>query len=397
MSKNKKNIIQKFYLHQQKWYAQWHTAAGVIAGSILIIVTLTGALLVYESELDVWLNPELFGNTQETNAEFLGFQEVYNKVKSQLPKDTVNFLSQDETRNQVFVAFIASTREQVIINPYTAEVMGRRVYNESLMGIIRNLHRTLLIPQVGKYLVGVSALMCLVLMITGLRLWIPKKVREIKRSFWINPKHKTKRINYDLHNVLGFYFSPFMSIIAVTGVAITFSQFVVLGLFLVSFSPPKSIQEILGQKSTYQADKATITINYIEKEVKKIKPNGKIRGFQLPKDSIDVITADVLEPTSFNQVGHRSRLSFDQYTGELLFNTDTNLPQTSRIYIDWLVPLHFGTFGGTTTRIIALITCLVMATLFITGLIIWIPRWRHNSKKIRKVKQEKVLATSSEV
>lgn len=394
MSKKKKNIVQKFYLHQRKWFAKWHTAAGIIAGCVLIIVSLTGSLLVFEQELDVWLNPTLFEYDKKANKKYLSYQEMYDIAKVKFKDKKIQRISQDERYNHVYFVGLYADKAQYIFNPYNGDLLGKRVYNSSLMGTIRMLHRTLLIPIWGKYLVGVSALMCLVLVITGIRQWIPKKWKDLKRSLGIKTNAKAKRVNCDLHNTLGFYFSPFISIISATGVAITFSQIIVLLLFLLSFEPPKSIAEVLGQKSEYQENTDLASITQLTKEVKKLKPEAAIRNFQFPNDSIGTITVNVTEPSKYSQTGHNIRMSFDQYSGKLIFDTDTDVPKTGRVYLDWLTPLHFGTFGGITTQIIALLTCLITAMLFVTGLIMWIPRWKHNRKKSRKTPEtEKLIKT----
>lgn len=406
MSK-RENIFKRMYRHQKRWFAKWHTAAGIIAGAVLILVCLTGSILVYEQEIDTMLNPAMFDFKEEGKQPLLSFQEAYDRLNTQLDKDHTHFFYRDPQRNNAYLGYLEDSKQQVIVNPYTGKITGKRVYANTFTGFTRNFHRTLLIPVIGRYLVGISALMCVVLMISGLRLWVPKKLKYLKSRVTIKTSGSKRRVNYDVHNVLGFFFSPFMSIISLTGAIITFFQFVVLGLFLVSLSPPKSIDKILGAKSTYVANAKSLTINDIKQRVNKLKPNGKMLSVQLPHDSVGVFSASVIEQVSYNQAGHRIQLSFDQYSGELLFDSDRDVPQTSRLYVDWVTPLHYGTFGGPVTRVVALITCLIMATLFITGLYIWIPRWKKRKRAQAKTvnqtaskpkvrKRPVALATSSE-
>ena len=188
-SKRLKDIVK----HQHKWYGKWHTIAGLSAGFVLIIVSLTGALLVFEQELDVWLNPDLF--TFEEKGKLLSLQEVREKVEYDHPTWEVERLFIQDQKNNAILLFAEETGKphrhphpQIIVNPYTGEVMGSRIYKYSLMGVIRNLHRTLLIPFIGRYLVGLSSLFCVILMITGLRQWIPKKRKQLKNSL-IQLKH----------------------------------------------------------------------------------------------------------------------------------------------------------------------------------------------------------------
>ncbi|BDD09396.1 membrane protein [Fulvitalea axinellae] len=387
------NFVRKLYRHQKRWYAKWHTAAGVLAGSVLLIVSLTGAILVFEQEIDHWLNPELFEFGSPKNNRELSYDQILERFESQIgEKEKIRFLFSDEHLGGAFVGYLQDDDRQFILNPYTGDIAGKRIYKwESFTGFVKHLHRTLLIPSVGRYLVGVSSLMCVVLMISGLRLWIPKKLKNLKSRLTIKTDASAKRVNYDSHNTLGFYFSPVISILSMTGAAITFNQFIILGLFLVGFAAPKSLENILSPQSAYRPDTPTLSLSDIEREVKKHKPDGLVQGYELPKDSLGVISVSVMEPVDYHQVGHVSRMSFDQYSGALIFSSDRDVPPTSRVYIDWVTPLHYGTFGGNVTRIIALVSCLVCAGLFITGFYIWIPRWKKAKNKTKK-NPEQVLA-----
>lgn len=372
--------MKKIAKHQHKWYGKWHTYAGIIAGFVLLITSLTGSVLVYEAEIDMYLNPSLFP-AERSDFPKKNFEAIYTELKSQVAAgDTIHYIYRDIKRNGVYTV-MTQNPEQYIVDPYTAKVISKRDYASSFTGFVRELHTTLLVPQIGKYLVGVSALMCFVLMVTGLRLWLPKKLKHLKDRLWVNPKHKAKRVNYDLHNTLGFYFSPFVSIISLTGAMITFNQFLILGLFVINFAMPADLQKVFEPKSEYVVNAKPLTLSAIEEKVKTYKPDGIVMAFDFPHDSAGAFAVDVYEKTPYNAEGHRSRIAVDQYSGAEIYDTDTALPQTSRLYIDWLTALHFGTFGGAVTRVLALIACLVVATLFISGFIIWLPRWKKQKKQ----------------
>jgi uncharacterized iron-regulated membrane protein len=70
--------------------------------------------------------------------------------------------------------------------------------------------------------VGVSALVFCFLLISGLVLWFPKKLKYLKQALTIKTSAKWARLNYDLHNTLGFYTCLVLFFIAVTGLYITY-------------------------------------------------------------------------------------------------------------------------------------------------------------------------------
>lgn len=366
------SFFHRLVRHQRHWYGQWHAWAGILAGAVLIVVSLTGTLLVFEEELDVWLYPELFGFAAQE--ERLTFGEAVDAVQEAHPDWAIKGIYRFEQRNDCYILNYGNDYRQAIVNPYTGQVTGTRVYAESIMGFIRHLHRTLLIPTVGKYMVGICSLFLVILMITGLRLWLPKRFKQLRSRLTVKRGASRKRQNYDWHNSLGFYFSPFITLISLTGAAITFSPLVILALFLVSFEPPQSLDSLLGQQSEYQ-QRLPIPIDEMVTIAFTEITEGEVRGVTLPADSVGAYTMDIIAPGRA-QTGDRSLVYYDQYSGQKLMNTDTDTPHLGKAYINWVTPIHYGTFGGMPTRIIALITTLVVPILFVTGFVIWWGRWK---------------------
>lgn len=366
--------------HQKKWYGQWHAWAGIFAGSILFVVSLTGALLVFESELDMWFYPGLFDFGK--SGEFMPMAEAFQKVKNENPNIDFYSIYRFTDLNNAYILNFESDQEyhQAIANPYTGEVTGTRIYKKTIMGFIKELHRTLLIPTAGRYIVGLASLVMVILMITGLRLWIPKTLGLLKSRLTIKRGASFKRQNFDLHNSLGFYFSPFITLISITGVAITFSNLVILALFLANFQSPQSIGEILGKQSVYQPKKESKGIEEILTLAKADMPHADIMGFSVPIDSAGGYTVNFIA-NGEAVTGDHSFATFDQYTGERLLNTEKDFANTGKIPLNWLTSVHYGTFGGLPTRIVALLASLVAPILFITGFIIWWGRWKKRNRK----------------
>lgn len=381
-----KNIVTRAAKHQRNWFGKWHTWAGITAGFVLVLVSLTGTLLVFEQELDVYFYPELFG-FEPNEEEPMTFEEALILVEKEMPEISARGVFQQKDRaNALMLYSDEEPYPQIIIDPYRREVRGTRVYKNTIMGFIRNFHRTLLIPTAGKYIVGISSLVCVILMITGLRLWIPKKWKErkhLKARMSVKWDGSRKRINFDIHNTLGFFFAPFITLIALTGVMITFNTIIIGVLFLLNFQPPKDVAKLLNQQSTYVAGAPTLSVSKVESIVQELYPKATITGINIPKDSLASFSVNMrIESTM--KTGDVSFVSIDQYSGDKIFSSNDPLYKMGKAYTNWVTPLHYGTFGGLTTRIIALLASLVNAALFITGFIIWIPRWRKQQKSRAK-------------
>ncbi|MGY0035678.1 PepSY-associated TM helix domain-containing protein [Pedobacter sp. NJ-S-72] len=205
----------KWAKHQKRWFGKWHTYLGIIAGAILAFVGVTGSILVFQDEIDRALNKELFEIV--AHQKKLSFDELVPLIKKNNPKLKFDYVmaGKGDSPLEAYTAFDFKTEEQFFINPYDGKLSGKRIISSSFIRVVMDLHRTLLIPVIGKYIVGLASLCLLILTISGLRLWLPKKWEQLKSVLTVKFSGKFKRQNYDWHNVLGFYSSPIVFIYSV--------------------------------------------------------------------------------------------------------------------------------------------------------------------------------------
>src|SRR3569833_917781 len=104
--------------------------------------------------------------------------------------------------------------------------------------------------------VGISVLIFLALMITGIILWWPKRKSDRKRSFTIKWGSRWRRVNYDLHNVLGFYATSIAIILAISGLSIAF-DWVRNGIYDTANLGKKHPDEKVAPKTDTQNQKNT--------------------------------------------------------------------------------------------------------------------------------------------
>src|SRR5690606_25057889 len=106
----------------------------------------------------------------------------------------------------------------VYVNPYTAEVLAVKDMARDFFAIVLDGHFYLwLPPQIGQPLVSVATLVFIVMLISGIVLWWPRKAKHTRQRFTIRWNAKWKRVNYDLHNALGFYAWASAVLLACTG------------------------------------------------------------------------------------------------------------------------------------------------------------------------------------
>lgn len=401
----------KWAKHQKRWFGKWHTYLGIIAGAIVAFVGVTGSILVFQDEIDRMLNKELFEVMSEQKK--LSFEELVPLVRKNYPKLKFDYMlaAKGDSPTEAYSVFDFKTEEQYFINPYNGKLSGKRLLSSSFIDVVTELHRTLLIPVIGRYIVGLASLCLMILTISGLRLWLPKKWKQLKSVLTVKFSGKFKRQNYDWHNVLGFYSAPVIFMLTLTGFCITFSTLIIPLLFIFSGRNPAGLQQIFGAKSAYHKNAVQMPLNQVVQRVNHELPDARIGGLAVPTDKSGVYRFDMISGNLPKQ-GRREMITVDQYSGKILLNSRKDFPEAGNAYLSWLTPIHYGSFGGLATQILALIGGLIPLTLFITGFIIWWPRFKkqrqkkanqqdHSAdgpeklaelpKKEKKVKEEKTL------
>ncbi|WP_447639950.1 MULTISPECIES: PepSY-associated TM helix domain-containing protein [Chitinophagaceae] len=380
----KRRIFKNWDRHQRHWYGKWHLYLGIIAGAIVAFVGVTGSILTFRDEIDAALNPRML--TALSEQPRLSIQDAYMVFHKAHPQMVVNYLYQPNDNPNYAYAFYDYIGQKIVyVNPFNGQISGARLYESGFINVVMDLHTSLLIPKVGTYIVGIASLILMILTISGLRLWLPAKWHQLKSVLTVKKGASAKRQNYDWHNILGFYSSPVVAVLALTGFCISFYLPIVAIVFALSGKNPKVAADIYSMKSTYSQTAQPLPLHKIIEVGQLHFPGNKTMGIALPADSTGSYRLDVVCKGSA-ATGEREMLVIDQYSGKVLA-TSRAFPNVAQGLLSWMQPLHYGTFGGMPTRILALLGGLIPAALFVTGFIIWWPRWKKQKSLDRPTKK----------
>jgi uncharacterized iron-regulated membrane protein len=247
--------------------------------------------------------------------------------------------------------------------------------------IVLQLHLNLLLgKKYGHVLVGFSTIFFAVLCLSGIVLWWPKKwkPKTIKNSFSINFKAKSKRLNYDLHNVLGFYSLLLALLFAFTGLVFAFPAF------------KKMVSNQLN--SLDSKEKQKLSLPFIPQTAATVLDSGLnyVLAHHPNADQLSIrIKKEVSEPQDIqvriekNRTGVFYWYYFNQKNGQIdKLKISDNLQLGSRV-TSLNYDLHVGSIGGIYTKILAFFAALICASLPVTGFIIWLNKYKKS--KLRKV------------
>jgi uncharacterized iron-regulated membrane protein len=71
-----------------------------------------------------------------------------------------------------------------------------------------------------------------------------------------------------------------------------------------------------------------------------------------------------------------NKVDIDRYSGKILHVINSQTAKLGDRLLNAFVPIHYGTFGGLPTRILYVFVGLTPAILFITGVIMYLLRYR---------------------
>ena len=248
------------------------------------------------------------------------------------------------------------------------------------------LHRWLLAGDTGKLIVGVSTLLFLVILISGVWVWWPKSRRQLKARTRITQRLGWKRFNFDLHVSLGIYAAVFLFIMAFTGLAWSFEWFH-NGIYWVTGSPQTRTEP---PQSALQPDAAPASLEAAYQAAQATLAPAVYYSVSIPEDSASAVSVRALPEDAAHERATTS-LYLDQYTGDVLgierFG-DRSLGAQVRMTF---YPVHVGSIYGWPTRVLAFLACVLGATFPITGMLIWInkrsKRWRRRWRARRQLEE----------
>lgn len=387
----KKQTNKSLFNRIVAWLHLWPS---IVSGIIVVFVCITGTIIVYGDEImDLTAGNAKYVTPQNDRVTTTQIdQKMKEEYPNFLPSEYVFF--QDPERSIRIRAFNRKERRLALfyVNPYTGEILKKdtSIY---FFFVTAHLHGELLAGAVGHWLVAISTIIFVISCITGLVLWWPKKWNKVNRqqSFTIKWSGKFKRVNYDLHNVYGFYSLIFALVLGMTGLMIFFHSLMDFTVQL-SGGGETGIREVLpkmdSSKTSY--DMASLAYDLLE-------------GERADKKMISTWNPDFQKLGAFVFTSGKAGLKstenadidvFDRYSGKKIPIETNVLKHEKAENIVW--QLHLGQWWGQLGKLATFLTGIVCTSLPITGFIIWWGR-RKKGKKGKKKKTSPTPSTNKRV
>jgi len=379
-------------IYHSMW--RWHFYAGMIFAPFLIILAFSGAVYLFKPQIEGYLYKDML-TVREVGTNALSPSEIIDKTTAVFPNITVSSITLSDLpeASVIMSVNLDGTPTTMYADPYTGSILGMLDSNKTFTAFFKKMHSELVIGgTLANRFVELAACWGMVLLFTGLFLWLPRN----KASIWgtILPRFSkpgSRMFWRDLHAVPAFWLSILIMILIATG--LPWSG--VLGGQIDKFAnstntntPPyaysfgekpqsvtvaKDIAEDLPWAVENLPVPVSTSSGYLTLNIDNIFNIADHQNVLLPytitvpQGETGVFTLS----TSHNKPGNNATLHIDQYSGAIL--TDVRYADYGIMAkaISLGIAFHEGKLFGLTNQLIGLTACMGLILVAISSYVMW--------------------------
>ncbi len=201
-----------------------HLWLSLAAALPLLLLSLTGALLVYGHEIQQAVLPDRWAVEKPApEARPLSYGKLLDAIAEQKPGVRVWSFGIGDTPGRAWTLWLADNAGVLNLDPYTGRVLDHYEYNDSLYGFVVALHRRWLtgdaqITPVIRHFISTVSLVVVLQILVGLAMWLlpPKRLARLKVDFSRRPRVVVLR----LHQLSGVCTAIILIAVAFTGMSL---------------------------------------------------------------------------------------------------------------------------------------------------------------------------------
>jgi uncharacterized iron-regulated membrane protein len=348
-----------------------HLWIGLTVGLWFVVMGLTGSVMAWHDPMVSW---EFARRTPPGAGDIIPPSRAVARVKAAHPDLTAPEVALFIPPSNSFAPYVffrvtpnpMHSRFYLIDAHTGAELPSFRI-SDTVTGIVEYIHIALLYPTYGEQINGILAIITIPLLLSGIWLWWPPVLRQLKARLTVKRGAPPKRLLYDLHNVLGMYGLPLLAILTVTTVVVVAES---------KFHDPLTTA---ARRATRDPAIAPPVVT----------PRGRplsmdtltAAAFAAVPSGVPLLVVSPLKPDTPFHVTLRSESGLglvtnrdvyvDPYTAEVLRVDDAAKAPGPVKLVTSSTPLHADTWGGFISRLLYTFAGLIPLGLYVTVFMRW--------------------------
>jgi uncharacterized iron-regulated membrane protein len=352
------------------WFAL-HSALGMTTGLVLFVIVLSGAIATLGDEIEWLVHPELRVSPAAERAswgEIVAAAEAagegYVGVSAWGPE--APYLPA-----QVYVQPPAGEFRKIYVDPFSGSVLGDSGYR-TIQWFFRHVHMRFLLPDHGILIVGFFGMTLLVSTVTGVltfkKWWrgaFRLRLGKGHRVFW-----------GDFHRLSGIWSLWFLVLISVTGIWYGVEELIHDAGGTLVYPPFPEVAEVPAQAASHARVSIDVAVAAAQAALPGLE-TGAVRLSTQPRAPIVVhgVTGEVLVRDRANAV------FVNPHDGSVMQIWSAAEAGPARRWVHTVDPLHFGSFGGLTTKLVWTFFGLLISAQILAGSWMWLRRARTEARR----------------
>lgn len=371
-------IVLRASLFQLHWFI------GIVAGTVLMLIGLSGALLSFESELLDGLNPGVrVIDARTTGSRTSGGVGASAaplpppRLLATLPADRAiaQLTLNADPRRAVQVLERPTGREAgtpiLYVDPRDGAWLGE-ARGQAFFDVVERLHRFLLLPrETGKLVTGTLALGLLVLAVSGIYLRWPSQPWRPQAWLGFNARLRGRPLLWSLHAVVATWALPAWLVLTSTGIYWAFDP---VRQWVDGLAGTQRAPRVVRQVMPEPPPRPDLTAVWASFEAR--APDWQEVRLRLPARVDEAVDLQWLS-TSADHPRQRSQLRIALDGRVLAEDRFGDRPAGARA-VAVIYPLHVGDYFGLPGRIVMALAALALPLLGVTG---W---WMYLQRRQRR-------------
>lgn len=378
---------------------QVHSIVGLVMSLVLTCIGVTGALMSFEDEITDYLNRDIM-HIAARDVPALMPDELIRRIEADNPGARVSgvTIASDPgaaTRARFAREAPGVRRASIYVDPYDGRTLGTPV-GEEAFATIRKLHRWLLLPGdgdgYGRWITGAAVVSLLALLITGIVLRWPRKVRSLK--VWLKPNLALhgRGFFWSLHSVIGTWLIPIYLVTILTGLWWSYDWYKDAATWLLTGKErPAAAQKMAkgatpaagkdakgGAKAARapQADRVTPSLDVAWSAFRdRFGATYAMATLMMPSGSSPVIRIRSVAKDAPSE-GARDDIRIDGVTGRIVSAELYSEKTAGETVIARVLDIHTGSMFGLAGRVVFMLAAALMPLFMVTGYLLYLSRRR---------------------
>jgi uncharacterized iron-regulated membrane protein len=204
-----------------------HLIAGVLAGVLILTMSITGVILTYERQLIAWSDSHLRSTPAAAGAPRLGVEALLTQVRREHPELQVTGITMGSAADAT--AVVAAEGGNRHFDIYTGQLLGESATGvRKFMSDMRVWHRYIGVAgdnrPLAKAISGWANVFFAFIVLSGIYLWFPRKWtwKHVRPVVWFKGGLRGKARDFNWHNAIGMWSAVPLFIVVVSAVPISF-------------------------------------------------------------------------------------------------------------------------------------------------------------------------------